>query len=161
MKAAGQPQRGQLQYNTGVLFFRNSPDVLTVLKRWNELVLKYKHIHNNDQPFFTLAMERLGYNPYTLPITYNYRGSGDVILGKVRIWHSHYKRPGNVNKKPDRWPPTRAYHSTLIYFALNRIRDWPGVLLQRVRPAPRRTSSESTRAAADPASLKRVWTPRH
>src|SRR5690625_2094287 len=35
MKAAGQPQRGQLQYNTGVLFFRNSPDVLTVLKRWN------------------------------------------------------------------------------------------------------------------------------
>jgi len=140
MKAAGQPQRGQLQYNTGVLFFRNSPDVLTVLKRWNELVLKYKHIHNNDQPFFTLAMERLGYNPYTLPITYNYRGSGDVILGKVRIWHSHYKRPGNVNKKPDRWPPRRAYHSTLIYFDLNRIRYWPGFLLQRIRRALRRKS---------------------
>src|SRR5690625_7157514 len=106
-------------------------------------------------------MERLGYNPYTLPITYNYRGSGDVILGKVRIWHSHYKRPGNVNKKPDRWPPRRAYHSTLIYFDLHRIRYCPRFLLQRIRPAVRRKSLSLIRDAAGSALLETVSSPGH
>ena len=129
------PQRGQLQYNTGVIFFRNTLDVRKVLELWRDLSQKNQHINKNDQPYFTLAMEMLGFNPYTLPITYNYRGSGDVISGKVRIWHSHLKMPRNINARPDNWPLRRGYPAAMVYFDLNRFWYWPKRLIHKMKKA--------------------------
>ena len=41
-------RKGQLQYNTGVVFFKNSPVVKSILKRWMELGLKYKESKSPD-----------------------------------------------------------------------------------------------------------------
>jgi hypothetical protein len=108
MKKEELPRNGQLQYNTGVIFFNNSSVVNNIFTRWGNLGNFHRNF-KNDQPFFTLAMEQLQFNPYTLSISYNYRGFGDAISGDVRIWHSHGTIPVNINKYDVTWPPRRAW----------------------------------------------------
>lgn len=107
MKHEGVDCRGQLQYNTGVIFFKYSLLVKSVFRRWMDLAIKYQQEFTNDQPFLSLAMEELGFNPYTLSISYNYRGFGDAISGIVRIWHSHEEMPAQINMFEEAWPPRR------------------------------------------------------
>ena len=102
------PCKGQIQYNTGVIFFRLSDDVKIVFQRWLELGYKYRDSFGNDQPFFTLAMEMFDLNPYTLSPSYNYRGFGDSISGTVKIWHSHGQMPPDINEIRSVWPPRKA-----------------------------------------------------
>jgi hypothetical protein len=109
MKKEGVSTIGQLQYNTGVIFFKNSPAVKEVFKKWGLLGCSYQDEFTNDQPFFTLAMEQLEFNPYTLSISYNYRGFGEFISGDVRIWHSHGSMPEKINEYDSAWPPRRAW----------------------------------------------------
>lgn len=103
------PTLGQLQYNTGVIFFKRSYPTFEVFRRWKELATKYVEVSKNDQPFFTLAMEQLDFNPYTLSINYNYRGFGDPISGIVRIWHSHGEAPDGLNSFRKAWPRRKAW----------------------------------------------------
>ena len=114
MKLEGVPCLGQLQYNTGVIFFSNSPAVKAVFQLWMELGLKYRQEYSNDQPFFTLAMEKLGFTPYTLTLCYNYRGFGDPISGLVRIWHSNGRMPRRINEHPEAWPGRMAWPSRVL-----------------------------------------------
>jgi len=51
MKLEGVDCKGQLQYNTGVIFFKNTPVVKSIFMRWMELALKYQQAFKNDQPF--------------------------------------------------------------------------------------------------------------
>lgn len=95
---------GQLQYNTGVIFFRLDDSVKTVFQKWRHLAGKYFSDFNNDQPYFTMALEACSFNPYTLSINYNYRGTGEHISGDVRIWHSHFPMPEGINDGKDLWP---------------------------------------------------------
>jgi len=106
---------GQLQYNTGVIFFKNSIRTHEIFNRWSELAFKHQAIFTNDQPFFSLAMEQLNFNPYTLSISYNYRGFGDNISGIVRIWHSHGELPPSINDFEKAWPPRRAWPSKIEF----------------------------------------------
>jgi hypothetical protein len=46
-----------------------------------------------DQPYISLAMEILGFNPYTLSPSFNHRAFGELISGPVRIWHSYAPPP--------------------------------------------------------------------
>ena len=115
MRSEGISCKGQLQYNTGVIFFKNSQVVKSVFERWMLLALKYQRIFKNDQPFFSLAMEQLDVNPYTLSISYNYRGFGNYISGIVRVWHSHGEVPKAINEFQVAWPPRRAWPSKVIY----------------------------------------------
>ncbi len=118
MDLEGIPRKGQLVYNSGVIFFKNIPIVRSVFERWMELTLKHQDIFKKDQAFLTLAMEELELNPYTLPITYNYRGIGDNICGVVRVWHNHGKLPEKINViKEDEfsWPPRKAYPAKVVY----------------------------------------------
>lgn len=114
MALEGVPCKGQLQYNTGVIFFKNSPKVKSIFQRWRNLAEKYREF-TNDQPFFTLAMEELEFNPYTLSISYNYRGYGDAISGIVRVWHSHGEAPENINDFESAWPPRKALPGRVIF----------------------------------------------
>lgn len=116
MTHAGVPLRGQYLYNAGVIFFSRRPDVMEVLKTWNDLAVRlveetdYK---KTDQPFLTLAMELLAFNPYTLAPTYNYRALvGEPISGDVFLWHSYHPVPEDLNAYDRPWPP-RGYRGTM------------------------------------------------
>ena len=88
---------GQVIYNSGVIFFApNRPDVRAVLDLTLTLARKYPDTPWSDQPYLTLAMELLGFNPYTLSPSFNYRGFGELISGSIRIWHSYEPLPRNA-----------------------------------------------------------------
>lgn len=107
MLAFGLPDAGQLQYNAGVYFFIRRPDVEAVFKLYQEMAytlseqFSYRNKSNRkiDQPFFSFAIERLNFNPYTLSINYCYRGlDAEPVCGDIRIWHSHHPVPEGVNQ---------------------------------------------------------------
>ncbi len=115
MKSENIDCKGQLQYNSGVIFFSVAPEVSAVLSKWKELASNYRDRYRHDQPFFTLAMELLDFNPYTLSISYNYRGFGERISGLVRIWHSHGLPPENINVIKGKMQVRRAWPGKLVY----------------------------------------------
>lgn len=75
-----------IEYNTGVMFFRRSPDVEEVFRVWEELAPS----HRSDQPTFARAMVQTGFNPFVLPRNWNYRGGIDFpqVYGPIKVWHS-------------------------------------------------------------------------
>jgi len=104
--AAGLPDAGQIQYNSGVIFFVRRPDVAEVFEVFKDagyrLAEEFGYTNAGgrlvDQPFLSYAMEVLDFNPYTLSINYCYRGlSAEPRYGDVVIWHSHYPAPADVN----------------------------------------------------------------
>ena len=86
--------RGQLIYNSGVIFFSlKNPAVRSVFNLALTLAHKYPDAPWGDQPYLTLAMEMLAFNPYTLSPSFNHRGFGELISGSLRIWHSYRPVP--------------------------------------------------------------------
>jgi hypothetical protein len=102
METEGLPPLGQMHYNTGVLFFVRSDPIDRLFGLWKEITIRncHREEHHSDQPYFSLALEQLSFNPYTLPATFNYRARGEPIRGRVRIWHSRYPVPENINVVP-------------------------------------------------------------
>jgi hypothetical protein len=101
--------RDILQYNAGVIFFTRSPRAWQVLQKWHQLCCAATEDVSawGDQPYLTLAMELLGFNPYTLSIAYNYRNFGELASGRIRIWHSKTPPPADVNQFEHTWPARR------------------------------------------------------
>jgi hypothetical protein len=88
---------GQVVYNTGVIFATpHRPDVRAVFDRTLALAQKYRDKPWNEQPYLSLAMESLSFNPYTLSPSFNHRGFGELISGSIRIWHSYEPLPRNA-----------------------------------------------------------------
>lgn len=106
MAAVGIRPRDILQYNTGAIFFTRAPRAWTVMRKWHDLCAAAGSNATawGDQPYFTLAMELLGFNPYTLSPAYNYRNFGELANGQIRIWHSHTAPPPDVNQIAGTWP---------------------------------------------------------
>ena len=102
MRKEGIAPRGQLQYNSGVIFWSRTPDVEAVFNAWNALTMS--HGGRWDQCFLSLAMEKLNFRPYALSPNYNYRGMGVPIIGDIRIWHTPHEPPANINSHPEWWP---------------------------------------------------------
>jgi lipopolysaccharide biosynthesis glycosyltransferase len=107
LEEVGQRRADQMQYNTGVIFFRPTERVRDVFMRWHDLCDKAgATFEDSDQPFFTLAMEQLGFLPYVLSPAYNYRGlQGEQLVGGVRVWHSSVEPPADINDFTGAWPP--------------------------------------------------------
>jgi len=79
-----------IEYNTGVIFFRKSPDVEAVFNSWK----KHINITDADQPGFAKAMDETDFNPYVLPNNWNFRAGQDhQCFGPVNIWHSRRAIP--------------------------------------------------------------------
>ena len=96
----------QNQYNTGVIFFRNAPVTQRVFDRWRQLCQDFGYLYENDQPYFSLALEQEGILPYVLSSLYNFRGGFfEKQVGKVRIWHDTSPVPEDVNLGRPAWPP--------------------------------------------------------
>lgn len=118
--------QGQLQYNTGVIFFAIHPEVVSLFNLWKTLIEKYGDQYVNDQPFFTMAMEQIGINPYTLSPSYNYRSFGELISGDIKIWHSYNHPPAGINAFKKDWP-MRVEGGRIRYFnpyRLSPIVNW-------------------------------------
>jgi hypothetical protein len=97
MIAEGVTLLGQMIYNTGVIFaMPHRPDVRAVFDRTLVLAQKYREKPWNEQPYLSLAMELLNFNPYTLSPSFNHRGFGELISGSIRIWHSYEPLPSNA-----------------------------------------------------------------
>jgi hypothetical protein len=99
----------QMMYNSGVIFFRLTTAVRQVLERWRDLcaTVGAESDFPRDQPFLNLALEQCGVTPYVLSPLYNYRGLGEYAVGNIRIWHSHFAPPPDLNEFENAWPARR------------------------------------------------------
>jgi hypothetical protein len=94
----------QIEYNTGVVFF--SKKAKPVFDQWKSLA---KHIDSslmgisdqgvykmpaNDQGSFALAVEETGFNPFVLPLNWNFRPKWHrSFFGPIKIWHDYSDPP--------------------------------------------------------------------
>lgn len=115
MELENVPPKGQLQFNAGIYFFSITPELEELFERWFELAEKYTFHYKGDQPYLSLAMIQMNFNPYVLSLSYNYRGYGIPISGKVRIWHSKSALPKNLNEFDKPWPPRRVTGGQVVY----------------------------------------------
>ena len=109
MRELGVEPAGQMMFNTGVIFFQLTAAVRQVLERWRDLCASVgaKNDFPRDQPFLNLALEQCGVTPYVLSPLYNYRGLGEYAVGNIRIWHSHFAPPPDLNDFENAWPARR------------------------------------------------------
>jgi hypothetical protein len=109
MRELGVEPADQIMYNAGVIFFHLTAAVRQVLERWRDLcaTVGAKNDFPRDQPFLNLALEQCGVTPYVLSPLYNYRGLGEYAVGNIRIWHSHFAPPPDLNEFENAWPARR------------------------------------------------------
>jgi hypothetical protein len=94
----------EVEYNTGVIFFTRKAQ--SVFDKWKELVKTidseivgvgeqgvYKMVAN-DQGSFALAIEQTGFNPFILPLNWNFRPQWHrSFFGPIKIWHAYADPP--------------------------------------------------------------------
>jgi hypothetical protein len=95
------PVKGQLIYNTGVIFFAPDPRILALLRDWDELATRLQFKTGSDQLTLALALEKSGVQPAALSVNFNCRAFGELLRGTVRIWHSVRPVPKNLNRHPN------------------------------------------------------------
>jgi hypothetical protein len=102
MRREGVEPRGQLVYNSGVIFFdATRPDVRDAFALALALAVKDPDGRWSDQPYLSLAMELRDLNPYTLSPSFNHRAFGELVSGSIRVWHSPAPVPaGAANLEP-------------------------------------------------------------
>jgi len=102
MDREGVPRQGQLLYNSGVMFLDTNHPVVKKIFVLADGVAEKDQLTTpwSDQPYITLAMEMLGFNPYTLSSSFNYRGFGELLSGQLRVWHSYHALPENASELP-------------------------------------------------------------
>jgi len=94
----------QVEYNTGVIFFNRKAEPL--FDCWKGLAAKVDssivHVREgrvdvmpaNDQGSFALAVEKTGFNPFILPLNWNFRPhSYRSFSGPIKIWHDYADPP--------------------------------------------------------------------
>ena len=94
----------EIEYNTGVIFFTKSSKI--VFDKWKELSgvidssmigIKDGVVYNmsaNDQGSFALAIEQTGFNPFVLPLNWNFRPIWHrSFFGPIKIWHDYTDPP--------------------------------------------------------------------
>lgn len=88
---------GQSLYNSGVIFYRTSPDVLALLKEWRAVAMRNLGALLGDQEALTIAMLATDFNPYVLSKSFNVRGLLEVLSGTAFIWHGKAPVPEGIN----------------------------------------------------------------
>lgn len=94
----------ELEYNTGVLFFTRQ--VRELFERWEALSRTIDSaifirrggelgaMACNDQASFAKAIQELDFNPYVLPLNWNFRPRWQPSWwGPIKIWHFHEAPP--------------------------------------------------------------------
>ena len=99
---------GLVEYNTGVLFF--TQEATPVMYMWERLArvvdssARYidngveKTMEHNDQAAFARAVEITRFNPYVLPLNWNFRPKWHrSFFGPIRIWHDVAVPPAEIS----------------------------------------------------------------
>ena len=94
----------EIEYNTGVLFFTKK--AFHVFESWKSLVKvvdssidlvkgsERARMEANDQGSFALAIEKTGFNPFVLPLNWNFRPMWQrSFFGPIKIWHDYADPP--------------------------------------------------------------------
>lgn len=96
----------EIEYNTGVIFFNKKAK--DVFDAWRELSISVNseafgvsfdsgEIYNmtaNDQASFALAIERTKFNPFVLPMNWNFRPMWHrSFCGPIKVWHDYADPP--------------------------------------------------------------------
>jgi len=76
-----------IQYNSGVVFFKKSNEAQKVFDRWKSMVIETEA--KWDQHLFSYAFHREQFNPFVLPVNWNYRPQKGIVPvnGPIRILH--------------------------------------------------------------------------
>jgi hypothetical protein len=99
--------RNSIEYNTGVLFFTEAARPL--FETWEILTPSFdssiKHVRDNklytmpfaDQGAFAAAIVECKFNPFVLPLNWNYRPQFHYsFFGPIVIWHDYAKIPDAI-----------------------------------------------------------------
>ncbi|QWD64187.1 hypothetical protein [Polynucleobacter sp. MWH-UH2A] len=99
----------EVEYNTGVLFF--TKQAKNVFDKWKELApsvdssiigVNEQGVYTmpaNDQGSFALAIEQTGFNPFILPLNWNFRPQWHKsFFGPIKIWHDYADPPEFFNE---------------------------------------------------------------
>lgn len=94
----------EVEYNTGVLFFTKA--AASVFEEWKSLVKvvdssidlvkgsERARMEANDQGPFALAIEKTGFNPFVLPLNWNFRPMWHrSFFGPIKVWHDYADPP--------------------------------------------------------------------
>lgn len=108
----------EVEYNTGVIFFTKNK-AKKVFDNWRNLVAEVDSsimsidergsstMPANDQGAFALAIEQIGFNPFILPLNWNFRPYWQPsFFGPIKIWHDYADPPPFFDE-------LTAYYSTL------------------------------------------------
>ena len=112
-----------IEYNTGVLFYTSK--ARPIFYMWERLVrtidssVKYvdngieKVMEHNDQAAFARAVEMSGFNPFVLPLNWNFRPRlHRSFFGPLRIWHDVVSPSEDITRVNDYY----AENPRAIYF---------------------------------------------
>lgn len=93
-----------IEYNTGVMFFTRKAK--PVFKRWEYLAERIdssiiwldgdvpKKMQYNDQASFACAIEDTKFNPFVLPLNWNFRPIWQkAFFGPIKVWHDYADAP--------------------------------------------------------------------
>jgi hypothetical protein len=94
----------EVEYNTGVIFFTQKSK--PIFERWKQLAGEVNSeivgvadgqlfkMSANDQGSFALAIEQAGFNPFVLPLNWNFRPAWHrSFFGPIKIWHDYSDPP--------------------------------------------------------------------
>lgn len=94
----------EIEYNTGVIFFTKKAK--PVFDTWKDLAGRIDSgiiavgdqgiytMPANDQGSFALAVEQTGFNPFVLPLNWNFRPQWHrSFFGPIKIWHDYGDPP--------------------------------------------------------------------
>ena len=94
----------EVEYNTGVMFFTKK--ALNVFEEWKKLAMSIDSsilgvgeegiymMPANDQGSFALAIENTGFNPFILPLNWNFRPIWHrSFFGPIKVWHDYSDPP--------------------------------------------------------------------
>ena len=82
-----------------------TPDHFDARGRHGLNKLNLSHINKQDQPGLAVVIYELGFNPYVLPHTWNFRPDFGHVSGfcPIYIWHSQKPVPHGVGDLPGFW----------------------------------------------------------
>jgi hypothetical protein len=104
----GAAEGDNVEYNTGVIFFANK--ARPVFDAWQRLALtcpatsawtttddSLRGLDFEDQASFARAMRECQWNPYALPLNYNFRPAFySHVFAPLKIWHSPTEVPARL-----------------------------------------------------------------
>ena len=99
----------QVEYNTGVLFFTKKAQ--PVFDEWKKLARsvdssltfvnqgKVNIMPANDQGSFAMAVDNIKFNPFILPLNWNFRPIWHTsFFGPIKIWHDYSDPPPIISE---------------------------------------------------------------